>query len=110
MIKLENGCSYSPLKVGPKNGKSTNAPMNRRWYIYYRVKDPNHLARWPKGMLKIIKSGINEIKNLPERRKGISALIKNEIELLELRGYNSFLKRCGYPPNQHFFPPRPSSI
>jgi len=94
MIKLENGCSYSPLKVVPKNWKSTSAPINRRWYIYYRFKDPNHLARWPKGKLKMIKGGINEIKNLPDRRKAVSALIHNEKELLEQRGYNPILNRC----------------
>lgn len=94
MIKLENGCSYSPLKVVPKNWKFANAPLNRTWYIYYRFKDPNHLAQWPKGKLKIIKSGLNEIRSLQERRQGVSALIKNEVDLLENKGYNPILNKC----------------
>jgi hypothetical protein len=105
MIQLENNCSYSPLKVIPKNWKSANAPINRKWYIYYRFKDPNHLSRWPKGILKIIKSGINEIKNLQERRRGISILINNEVELLEHKGYNPILNRCIAARNNYIIDP-----
>lgn len=109
MIKLENGCSYSPLKVVPKNWKSANAPLNRIWYIYYRFKDPNHLAKWSKGKLKIIKSGLNEIKTLPDRRQGVAALIKNEVDLLENKGYNPILNKCVAIPNSGDYIIHPST-
>lgn len=84
MILLKNGCSYSGLKVTPKNWNSSNAPLKTKWFIYYRYYSPG----FKKGKLKIIKGGINSVKTLYERREIVKALLRTEKNLIEEQGYN----------------------
>lgn len=89
MILLKNGCSYSGLKVIPGNWKTSAAPFDREWYIYYRFYSPDS----PKGKLKIIKGGLNILEKLSDRQVAVRALVKNEQKLLEVQGYNPALNR-----------------
>lgn len=62
MIFLQNGCSYSGLSVSPSNWDKARASLRKKWYIFYRFYSPDY----PKGKLKVIKSGLNQSDNLPQ--------------------------------------------
>ena len=87
MILLKNGYSYSGLNVTPKNWNSSNAPLHRKWFIYYRY----YSSEFKKGKLKIVKRGINSLKTLYERRETVKALLKIVKDLVERQGFNPIL-------------------
>ena len=93
MIQLPNGCSCSPIKVIIKNLNSTNASLKKNWFIYYRFHDPNFKTEFPKGKLKIIKGGVNNLKTLGKKRDAIRELLKVEKALLEEQGYTPILSK-----------------
>lgn len=72
MILLQNRCAYSGLSVVPSNWEKPKAPIRRKWYIHYFFYSPDCLE----GKLKIIKSGINRIKDRVQRQEGVKALLK----------------------------------
>jgi integrase len=86
-ISLPNNCSYTGLKVHPKNWKSKKALLNTTWYIYYRFTDPNH----SKPKLVVIK-GMNRFQERYQRIAYTELLIENEKNNLEVLGYNPITK------------------
>jgi site-specific recombinase XerD len=90
MIQLPNGCSRSELEVNPKNWQKANADLSKTWYVYYRFYDPLYREekKFKYGKLVIIKGGLNRLKSVTERKIAIKALIENEIQLLEVEGWN----------------------
>ena len=88
MNLLSNGCRYSDLNVFPENWNTTRASLKKNWRIEYRFYDPAFAERWPNGYFKIIKGGINRIKDLPGRQQLVKELIHLELDLLINQGYN----------------------
>lgn len=88
MILLNYGCSCSELKVLPRNWKkttSTKAP----WEIYYRFYDPKFRddPKYTKGK-QVRVSGMNEFKDVHERREATRAIIEHELHRLRELNYN----------------------
>lgn len=84
MLNLPNGCRASELKVSPANWNKSTASTKKKWKIHYRFYDP----QFPKPLQVVIKAGINQIKDLDERRAFVQKLIKEELEKLQVYGYN----------------------
>jgi len=86
-IILPNGCLMSEPSVNPKNWKTGGSNLiKKHWRIQYYFYIPNVT----KGKLIVIK-GMNEFKDLKERRAITNRLIQNEISDNK-RGYNHFEK------------------
>lgn len=86
MYQLPNGCLCSQIKVTPKNWMDRGASTKENWVIYYRFHDPSMSG--PKQVH--IKSGINHIKDLTERRMVVKQIIEDEYYRLKELGYNPF--------------------
>lgn len=84
---LFHGCARSEIKVLPSNWQSDKARTIIPWKIYYRFYDPatKGTKNWGK---QIPLYGMNEYKDLAERQKITEALINQEKELLDEKGYN----------------------
>lgn len=83
-ILLPNGCSSSTPSVNPKNWKTCNkSALNKDWRIQYYFYDPE----FPKPKLVIVK-GMNEYKEIVDRRNITQSLLNDEINALKIRGYN----------------------
>ncbi|TXK78671.1 site-specific integrase [Mesonia sp. K4-1] len=88
-ILLPNGCSMSTPSVNPKNYKTGGQTLlNKDWYIQYYFYDPTSLR---KKKLCIVK-GMNEYKDLKERREVTRILIQNEIHE-NRQGFNPILDK-----------------
>lgn len=87
-ILLPNGCSMSTPSVNPRNWKSGgNSLLKKNWQIqYYFYSDLT-----PKGKLIVVK-GMNEFKNIKDRREITQSLIDDEIYNNQ-KGYNPILKK-----------------
>jgi integrase len=83
MHNLPNGCQCSDIKITPNNWNGKGATTKKKWRIYYRFLDP------AVGKLQLItlKLGLNELKDLQERRTAAKELIANEWRKLQ-KGYN----------------------
>ncbi len=89
MILLPNGCRCSPLTVFPKNWQSARPDISRPWRIIYRFYDPAFAK--PK---QVAIRGMNEYKNISDRRAVTKVLLETEHDLLVNKGYNPFHKQC----------------
>lgn len=86
-ILLPNGCSMSTPSVNPKNWKSGGQTLLKKdWQVQYYFFDPDYQDKWPSGKLKVVK-GMNEYKDLKERREVTKIIIEDEIQS-NRRGYN----------------------
>lgn len=88
MIPTYNGCSRSKFYIYPKNWNTARASTKKPWRIFYRFYDPAFGDDPKKKAYLVPLRGMNHYHTLPERQGITKALIKNEIELLEERGYN----------------------
>lgn len=96
-ISLPGGCYCSTPKVSPSNWNGKGASTANPWAIHYRFYDPKILKSngRPAGYQVKIK-GMNEFKNLADRRQVCRDLIANEISNLKDKGYNPRLKEIIY--------------
>lgn len=86
MKLLPNGCTCSEPSIHPANYKTcSTSALKKKWYVQYYFYDPSIRKN---GKLVIIKSGINRLKSLAERRAAAEALLNDEIYRLE-SGYNA---------------------
>lgn len=97
MLQLPHGCHVGKISVTPANWLEEDASTTSEWIIYYYFHHPDYRDKYPKGYLKKIR-GMNDIKDLKERRKVARALIKNEEQRLR-DGYNPILDTI-VPPNE----------
>lgn len=88
---LPSGCRYSDFSVFPVNWHTTRASINKTWRIAYRFYDPAFEDRYPHGYQKVVKSGLNRIKDLEGRQQLMRELINLEEDLLKNQGYNPIL-------------------
>lgn len=87
-IILPNGCSMSKPSVNPKNWKSGRVNLlQKNWQIQYYF----YSSSYRKGKLIVVK-GMNDLKNLKDRRIVTKALIEDEIHNNK-SGYNPILKK-----------------
>lgn len=93
MIHLPHGCRCSELKVSPSNWNSRGASCDDRWRIYYRFYDPT----FEKPYLVQIKAGINQVKDLQERRTMVKGLINQEIHKLTTLSFNPITGQIDLP-------------
>lgn len=84
MVSLPNNCRCSEIKVSPANWDKKGATTKKPWKIHYRFYDPSQI----KPYQVIIKAGINQLKDLTERRMVVRELIKNEYIKLKSEGFN----------------------
>lgn len=99
MITLLNGCYCSEPAVFPKNWQNTGASCKKNWFIHYRFYDPNfkdHQGKIKPFPVRI--KGMNKFKLLVERRAVTAALLKEELHLLKVDGYNYHSKTFMSPP------------
>jgi hypothetical protein len=94
MITLPKGCRCSEIKVSPSNWNKAGASTQKPWRIHYRFYDPS----MDKPCQVIIKAGINQIKDLAERRFAVKKLIENEYEKLKEAAYNPIKKEIKIQP------------
>jgi integrase len=87
-MQLPNNCRCSNITVSPKNWNQKGASTDVPWRIYYRFYDP----AFEKPKEVIIKSGLNKIKDLQERRTVVKELIKHELYRLKVLGDNPIRK------------------
>lgn len=88
-----NGCSRSNISISPKNWKSPKASMKKPWRIYYRFYDPafaDH-PKYKKGKEVPLKR-MNLTHDREERQTITAALLANEIERIDVLGYNPITK------------------
>lgn len=77
----------STPSVYPKNWKEGGSELLEfDWRIQYYYHDPEHIDKWPKGRLCIVK-GMNEFRSLEERRSVTREIMADEIEDLK-SGWN----------------------
>ncbi|NAW49936.1 hypothetical protein GNY06_00500, partial [Elizabethkingia argentiflava] len=94
-ILLPNGCSCSTPSVFPKEWKTAGKKSVKLiWKIQYYFHDPLFKDKYPYGRLTIVK-GMNEYKDLEDRRNATKVLLENELRLLK-EGYNPILKKNIY--------------
>lgn len=91
MIYLSNGCRYSALSVNPKNWKSKNASVKKKWRITYRFYD--RIGKVKQVALK----GMNHFRSLEERQIATRALVENEVKLLTHHCYNPITGHTSEP-------------
>ena len=87
MITLPNGCRRGEFKVFPANWKSAKAKLTDIWYAQCRFIDPAHLDKYPKGKPIRLKSGINRLPTVGERKEAMEMIIKDMEEYLN-SGFN----------------------
>lgn len=92
MLQLPNGCSCSKPSIFPKNWMTGGtALLQKDWRIQYYFQDPAYRHKYRYGKLVFVK-GMNRFKTLPERRDATRRLLANELQLLQLDGYNPITK------------------
>jgi integrase len=92
-LLLPSGCSCSTPSVNPSNWKSCNkSALKKDWYICYYFYD----SEFPKPKQVIVK-GMNEYKELDDRRNATKVLLENELHSLKVKGYNPFTKKYFIP-------------
>jgi integrase len=84
MLNLPHGCYCSELSVFPKNWKQRSASLKITWYIHYRFYDPASGTRPRQVFIK----GMNRFKTLAARQDSTQALIDDELQRLQVEGYN----------------------
>lgn len=84
-ILLPNGCKCSQLSVYPKNWDKPGASLKKPWYISYRFYDPTQ----DKPVQRQI-AGMNAFRTLEERRRMTRKILADELELLQVHGFNPF--------------------
>lgn len=87
MINLPNGCYCGELSVNPKNWKQVGASTKKNWFIHYRFYDPAQKEKYPKGLYRMVKLGINSYKDLAGRRKVMECVISEHLAILQ-SGFN----------------------
>ncbi|MEI7488559.1 MAG: hypothetical protein WCJ72_14350 [Chryseobacterium sp.] len=91
-ILLPNGCSCSTPSIFPKDWKTAGKKsLKLIWKIQYYFHDPLFKDKYPYGRLTIVK-GMNEYKDIEDRRNATKVLLENELKLLK-DGYNPILKK-----------------
>lgn len=92
MISLPNGCRCSEIKVSPANWNSAGGNTKKPWRVHYRFYDPTvrDAAGKVKPLQVILKSNINYIANLQQRRDAAKALMADELFKLQHLSYNPF--------------------
>lgn len=88
MIYTMQGCSRSELSVIPKNWESKRASLSKNWRIYYRFYDPRFRDNKQEWGRMFNMRGMNKAKSLEERQEITKALIAQEIDLLDVQGWN----------------------
>lgn len=83
-IRIGN-CSYSQPSISPIDWNKPGADLNRDWYVQFYYHDPEFTAG--KGKFFIKKLGINEYKNLSDRRIAASTALE-EISSRLAAGWN----------------------
>ena len=88
-ILLPNGCSCSQLSVNPTNWKTcTKSALKKDWYISYRFYDPEFEK--PK---QVSIKGMNEFKELIDRRNTTKVILEDELHSLKVLGFNPITKK-----------------
>lgn len=84
-----NGCGRSNISISPKNWKTAKASTKKPWRIYYRFYDPA-FADHPKykNGKEVPVKGMNLTKDLLDRQAITAELLANEIERIDVLGYN----------------------
>ncbi|RLJ34191.1 phage integrase family protein [Chryseobacterium sp. 7] len=91
-ILLPNGCSCSTPSVFPKDWKTAGKKsLTLTWKIQYYFHDPLFKDKYPYGRLTIVK-GMNEYKDIEDRRNATKILLENELKTLK-EGYNPIQKK-----------------
>lgn len=88
MIYLPNSCYCSDIQVFPRDWKTQRASIKKKWRIWYRFYDPLYKEKYPKGRLIAIKSTINLLKTVEQRRDFALKQIDIEMDLMLNEGYN----------------------
>jgi site-specific recombinase XerC len=94
MILLSNGCRMSNPTVNPKEWKTGGVTLLKKdWLIQYRFYDPKFKddVKFAKGKLILVR-GMNEFKNLPDRRLATKALIDDIVNDHLHEGFNPITK------------------
>lgn len=94
MISLPNGCYCSEPKVIPASWNKKGVSTSKPWCINYRFYDPSIVN--PEGKVipkQVIIKGMNEYKDITERRAVCKQLLQNELDLLQNQGYNPHTKQ-----------------
>ncbi|WPV66267.1 hypothetical protein [Chitinophaga sp. LS1] len=92
MNTLPSNCRYTDFNLHPANWNTTRASLKKKWRIEYWFHDPKYKDQYPKGYPKVIKAGLNRLKDLAARQQLMLILIENEKDLLENQGYNPITK------------------
>ena len=89
MILLSFSCYCSELSVHPKNWLSPRASTKKDWYIFYRFYDPAYRdnPKFKKGKLVQIR-GMNDFKDLQQRKDETKRIIDFELGKLKDQSYN----------------------
>lgn len=96
MLQLPHGCYISTPSIYPKNWQTGGIQtLKLKWRIQYYFKDPN-FPELKHGKLVVVK-GMNELKTIPERRQMTEHLLRNELKLLQERGYNPITRSFNPP-------------
>ncbi|HJT73917.1 MAG TPA: hypothetical protein VJ720_07855 [Chitinophaga sp.] len=90
---LKNGCRYSDFNYFPDNWNTSRASLKKTWRIEYRFYDLNFKEQYPSGYPKVIKAGINRIKDLAGRQQLMRELANQEKDLLENQEYNPIINK-----------------
>jgi len=89
MKLLANGCRCSEIGVIPKNWKTTTS-TKKNWKVYYRFYAPGLTGsgtKYPKGKL-ITTNGMNEFKDIHDRKQVVKGIIEGIKHDLENKDYN----------------------
>ena len=83
-IQLKNGCTASIPAVTPSNWKTGGKEiLQKNWRIQYYFHDP----RFPKPK-QVRKKGMNEFKNLQQRRAATQFLLDEIHKILKFENFN----------------------
>lgn len=98
MTNLMNGCWRSNFVVSPSNWNTKRASIQKKWRITYRYYDPALKGTPDYGRLFAMK-GMNSAKTLEERQVLTRALIEQESDLLDVKGWHPI--RCQFMTDYH---------
>lgn len=87
MIQLPHSCYCGEFTVTPSNWRQVGASVKKDWYISHRFYDPDRKEKYPKGLYRMIKGGINRYKDLAGRREAVETQIRIHLKILK-EGYN----------------------
>lgn len=86
MIYLPNGCRCSELAVSPANWMGAKASLNDIWKISYYFYDGEERKQ------VVIQKGLKLFTTLVARRQAVKEMMKAEIEMLQVKGWNPIKK------------------